>query len=262
LCFEGLGRTALPVLKDRYTHPKDYVSFHAGVAGLRLGDHLACDAVVLHAKDPRSKYRFPAIRALADAGGLAGSAVALRALLDDSDPRVQVAAYEALIERGDATIESAQIGQDNFRLDFVATQQPNLVYAKRSGSRRIALFGRDVRCEPPIFYVAPDGSVTINAQSGDESLTLLRRAVSTGATSPAIPAPLDLTALIKLMGSAAEVSRDDEVLGLGLDYGAVVRALYHLCNDRSVNAKFILEQPNAAELFGPPRPMGRPESEL
>ena len=51
-------------------------------------------------------------------------------------------------------------------------------------------------------------------------------------------------------------------MGLGLDYGAVVRALYYLCQDHAINAKFILEQPNAAELFGPARPAGRPESEL
>ena len=63
------------------------------------------------------------------------------------------------------------------------------------------------------------------------------------------------------MGRDADVGLDDEVLGLGLGYGAVVRALYHLCEDKSINATFILEHPNVTELFGPPRPAGRPESE-
>ena len=49
---------------------------------------------------------------------------------------------------------------------------------------------------------------------------------------------------------------------LGLDYGAVVRALYFLCRDGCINEKFMLEQPNPAEMFGPARPQGRPESEL
>ena len=262
LCFEGLGRTALPELKDLYAHPKDYVSFHAGVAGLRLGDHLACDAVVMHVQDPRSEYRLKAIRALAEAGGMAGAAVALRNLLNDEDQRVQIAAYEALVERNDATIDSMQLGKDNFRLDVIPIPRGDFVYAKRSASRRIALFGQDLRCVPPVFYVAPDGSVTINAREGDESLTLLRRAPSGGATSPPIPGPFDLKMLIKLMGSDAHLGRNDEVLGLGLDYGAVVRALHRLCNDRSVNARFILEQPNLAEMFGRPRPTGRPESDL
>jgi len=65
-----------------------------------------------------------------------------------------------------------------------------------------------------------------------------------------------------LLGNDAGVAANGEAVGLGLDYGAVVRALYYLCQDHAVNAKFILEQPNAAELFGPARPAGRPESEL
>lgn len=262
VCFEGLGRSALPVLTDLYAHARDYVSFHAGVAGLRLGDHLGCDAVIMHAENPSSEYRFRAIRALAEAPKMGGAAVALRNLLDDRDPRVQIAAYEALIERNDATVDSTWVGTDNFRLDVVPTQGANLIYAKRSESRRIALFGRNLRCTPPVFHVAPDGSVMINAQEGDETLTLIRRVPSVGATSPPIPASFDLGPLITLMGSDAGIDRYDQVRGLGLDYAAVVGALYQICSDRSVNATFILEEPNVAELFGWPRPAGRSESEL
>ena len=63
------------------------------------------------------------------------------------------------------------------------------------------------------------------------------------------------------MGHEADVDHTGEVTGLGLDYGAIVRALYHLCEDQSVNAAFILEQPNTLELLGQPRRAGRPESE-
>ncbi len=288
--FEALGRAALPALDRLYSHRKDAVSFHAAVAGLRLGDHIAGDAIGIHAQNTAGEYRFQAIHALAEAKGLASAAITLRKLLNDDDPRIQIAAYEALVERGDSTIKSVRIAWDNFILDRVPTQvaspsaraspsagvspsagasaprggrgHGNFVYVKRSGSRRIALFGSNIRCTPPVFYRAPDGSLMINATPGDETLTTLRMAVPTGAMSPPIPAPLDVPGLIKLLGSQAELGLDDEVLGLGLDYSAVVRAIYHLCKDRSINANFILEQPNVAELFGPPRPTGRPESEL
>jgi hypothetical protein len=80
--------------------------------------------------------------------------------------------------------------------------------------------------------------------------------------SPPIPAPRALPPLIRLMGNEAGVASGGAATGLGLDYGAVVRALYYLCQHNAVNAKFILEQPNAAELFGPAQLAGRPESEL
>ncbi len=263
LAFEGLGRAGLPVLDRLYGHPDNAVSFHAAVGGLRLGDHIACDAMAMHAHNPDSPFRLQAIRGLADARGMAGGAIALRKLLDDEDPRVQIAAYEALIKRRDPIIESTHIASDNFTLDRISTRKgDNFIYVKRSGSRCVALFGRDLSCTPPLFYRAPDGSITINADSGDQALTVLRVVVSSGATSSPVSAPLQLPALIQLLGGEADVGFDGEVVGLGLDYGAVVRALYYLCKDRSINADFILEQPNVAEMFGPIAPAGRPESEL
>ena len=261
-CLEGLGRAALPVLDDLYAHPKEHVSFFAAAAGLRLGDYVASDVMALHARNPDSPYRFRAIRALGAAKGMAGAGMCLRSLLDDEDPRIQVAAYEALIVRFDPVIRSMSVGGDNFRLDQIPTQRPGFIFVKRKGSRRIALFGENLRCLPPILYQARDGSITISARPGDLELTLMRVVVASGSTSPPVQAPLTLPELIQLLGNDADVDVDGDVIGMGLDYGAVVRALYHLCQAKAVNAHFMLEQPNAGELFGPPKPRGRPESEL
>jgi hypothetical protein len=262
LALEGLGRVALPVLDDLYVEPETFVSFHAAAAGLRLGDHIACDAMILRADAVQGEYRFQAIRALARAEGMAAAAMALRRLLDDPDPRVQIAAYEALVLRKDPTIRSVPIAGDNFTLDEIPSQRPNLIYVKRSGSRRIALFGKDLACRPPVLYRAPDGSVTINAGEGADTLTILRVVPASGSMSPPVSTGHGVPELIRLMGSDAGVDLSREVIGLGLDYGAVARALYHLCRDRAINATFILEQPDSAELLGRPRPEGRPESEL
>lgn len=261
LCFEGLGRAALPVLNELYVHPKDYVSFHAAVAGLRLGDYLAGDTLVRHAEDVDGAYRFRAIRGLAGAKGMSAAGMCLRRLLDDEDPRIRIAAYEALLERRDPIIETTRVGGDNFMLDLVPSGRSSFVHVKRRGERRIALFGSEIRCAPPVLYRAPDGSLTISAAGGAESLTLLRMVVSSGSMSPPVEGPLELAALIKLMGGDAEVDTFGRITGLGIDYGAVVRALYYLHRDGVIEANFILEEPNASELFGP-RQEGRPESEL
>ncbi|MFQ5494609.1 MAG: HEAT repeat domain-containing protein [Phycisphaerae bacterium] len=215
-----------------------------------------------HAADADCPFRFQAIRALGEVRGMGGTAQTLRNLLHADDPRVQVAAYEALLQRGDSTIDSRPVGGDNFMLDLVVTDRPGFIYVKRSGSRRIALFGSHFRCVPPVLYRADDGRVVLNAQAGDDQLTVLRVVVASGAMSPAIPAPFDLPPLIELLGGEADVTPEGEVTGVGLDYTAVVRALHRLCTDRTINARFVLEQPNTAEIFGPPRPAGRRESEL
>ena len=262
LCFEGLGRAALPVLGELYGHAKDYVSFHAAVAGLRLDDHLAADTLALHAANPQSEHRFAAIRALGEARSLGSTGFVLRKLLDDSDPRVQVAAYEAIFPRGDPAVHSEPLGGDNFILDQVTTTQPNFVYAKRSGTRRIALFGRGLRCTPPLLYRSPDGGLTLNAADGESNVTVLRSVVARGSSSPEIPAPLELAPLLRLLGDDAGTSADGEATGLGLPYADVVRTAQVLAQSKSMNAGFVLEQPNAMEMFGPPRTVGRPESEL
>ncbi len=260
--FEGLGRSALPVLGELYGHAKEHVSFHAAVAGMRLGDHVACDCMTLHAMKKDDPQRFPAIRALGDARAMGSAAVALRKLLHDEDPRVRIEAYETLLKRGDATVGSKSVGGDSFVLDRIETSEPNLIYVKRSGARRIALFGEDLHCVPPLLYRAPDGSVMINAENGDSTLTLLRTVVASGTVSPSIHASLALPELVRLLGGNADIDADGHASGLGLDYGAVVRALHNLCEARAVNAAFVLEQPNAAEMFPPTRAAGRPESEF
>lgn len=262
MCFEGLGAAALPVLHDLYGHPRPAVSFHAAVAGQRLGDHIAGDALVLHADKPDGEFRYRAIRALGDAPGMAGPGMCLRRLLDDEDPRVRVAAYESLLQRADPIVRTTRVGGDNFALDEVPTTRKGFLYARRSGDRRIAMFGDDLRLAPPVLYRSPEGAVTISAEPDATELSILRVVLSSGSTSPVLRSPLELSALIKLLGSPADVDLRGDITGLALDYGNVVRALYHLSADRAIDAAFLLEEPNASELFGPPRLESRPESEL
>lgn len=261
-CFEGLGRSALPVLGELYASKQDFVSFHAAAAGMRLDDHLACDAMAEHAMKTDGEFRYQAIRALGEARGMSAAATPLRKLLLDADPRVQIAAYEALVERRDPTIRSVDVGPGNFMLDLIPAARANFIYVKRSKQQRIALFGEGQRCTPPLLYRSPDGAMTLSAEDADAALTVIRTVTASGSSSPPLSAPAELSALIPLLGHAASVDADGRALGLGFDYGEIVRALHQLCKTRAIAAEFTLEQPNAAELFGPAAPQGRPESEL
>ena len=125
------------------------------------------------------------------------------------------------------------------------------------GSKRLTYFVNNVKVHQSV------AQLQVNNENipDDEDLTLLRRITATGTVSPEIPAPRPLYRLIELLGSEADIDATGAVTGLGLDYGAVVRAVYHLCQDGSINAKFMLEQPPQAELFVSTEPEGRPEAE-
>lgn len=262
IAFEGMGRDALPVLRDLYAHERDVVSFHAAAAGLRLGDHLACDAMSRHAENAASEHRYPAIRALSETGELAAAGITLRRLLYDGDVRVQVAAYEALAARNDPAVSSKMIGGDNLALAQVPGSATRFVYVRRTGDREIALFGDDLRVVPPFLYRSPDGALTMHAQAGDEKVTLLRMVPATGSVAPPVQSSPRLRELVELLGGDAEVTLQGEVVGLGMDYSALIRALYHLSRTQALNGEFVLEQPNLSELMGPKGEGGRPESEL
>lgn len=260
LALEGIGRTTLPLLEKLYTDSRDYVSFHAALAAMRLEDKAAVEAVAAHARDPRSRYRIPAVRALTEVKDIYRTTVPLRELLDDPDPRIRVLAYEGLLAREDRTVQSTPVGGDNFHLDLVRSNGGNLIYAKRSRDRRIALFGERVACTPPLFYCDEDGKLTIMAEDGDERLTLLRK--TRRETSPPVSASLGAAELIPMLGDLPTVEGSRFVRGLNVPYSLVVKALADLCRARSINADFMMEQPTVAELFGPLRETSRGESDL
>ena len=262
LALEGIGRTVLPTVEKLYTESRPHARFYAALAGLRLGNDVAVEVIDAFARDERSPYRLTAIEELGRAKASSRAATVLRGLLDDPDPRIRVEAYEALVFRKDESLRSRSIGGNDFQLDVVPSPQPALAYIRRAGAPRIALIGSDVRCQPPVFYRDAEGMLTISADVGDTSLTLLRKTPYGNRVSPPLPGPLDVAELVAMLGDRPEVLDSGQVHGLAFDYSAVSHVLYELCRLRCVNAKFMMQSPSVTEMFGPLPPTGRPESEL
>jgi len=261
LVWEGIGRTVLPVIRPLYAHRNRRASFYAARAGYRLGDEMAPAVLARHARDPGSSYRLEAIEVLGELRR--GSAAnVLEGLLADEDQRVRLAAYEALARLGSSKVESSQVGEDNYVLDWVDCEGGGMIWARRSKQQRIAVFGGAMWCLPPVFYTAADGALTISAEPGAGQLTLVRRTPFAGLVSEPIRASLSVKKLIQMLGSDAGLNDDGRVNGLGLSYAQVLEALSHLCRNGAIPAVFMLEQPSVADALGPVEPMGRPESEF
>ncbi|NOT02568.1 MAG: hypothetical protein HOP29_18325 [Phycisphaerales bacterium] len=262
LAWEAIGRPSLPEVQKFYAHPRPVTSFHAAAAGLLLGDDSAADVIEQHVLNDRSEHRLKAIRVLASAVDSMRAARPLRQALDDSDPRIRTAAYEALRERGDPTIVSVEVGTESFTLDMVPSRGEPLIYVKRTEDRRIALFGGPILVRPPAFYASPEETLIVNAAAGDAEVTLLRKSRTGGSVSPPIPGELDVSRLIAMLGNDVPQSPGETIHGLGVDYGGITRMLAELCAAQSINAQFILETPGAADELLLGRPPGRRESDL
>jgi hypothetical protein len=262
LAWEAIGRPSLVTLRKLYAHSDRVVSYHAARAGIRLGDHSALAAMTHLARDSKFDLRLEAIRELGRAANQPGFQMPWRQLLEDPDPRVAVATYEALYPQGHRLVDSQRVGADNFVLDRIPCARDNLIYAKRSGERRIALIGNGIQCTTPVFYVDPGRAFLLNANEEDEELTVVRNAPDGVGSSPPMPVSRDTGRLLAFMGDQPRRDVSGDVLGLGVDYTALIQAMQSLCQDSGINARFMLEQTTTIDLFGPLTRRGRLESKL
>jgi len=265
LCLEGLGQLSLPMLQPLYTHPRPAVNYSAARTGLRLGDGLALDIVAQHAKDPRSPFRRQAIRELGECTKKRLAAGTLHELLADPDPRIQVEAYEALRKADPGAIWQVSVGRNppNFLLEMTPSDGEPVIYARRTGIRRIALIGGDrMVCHPPLLYAEEHKPVLLSAKQGDLSVSILRRDRNGKVVLGPIRGPLAVPALVRLLGENFERNHEGKFVGLALDYAVILDVLYELARSNAINARFRWEEPSVEDVTGPLTPMGRPESEL
>lgn len=263
LSLEGLGKPAIDFVRPLYAHTDRKVNFAAAVTGLRLGDPAAIDVVIHHAKDTRSPFRYQAIRELGKSGMPRRAGPTLRELLDGQDTQVRILAYEALRLVDRNWVLQVVVGERplNFLLEVVPSSGRPLIYTRRTRAPRIALIGGDrLFCRPPVLYSEPDGLVTITANAGDNMLAILKK--DPARTLGPYYSPLSVAVLTKFLGHEMRTDTDGKLLGLELDYGAVVEILYRLCESKAIDADLRWEDPGTDELLGPLQPMGRPESEL
>jgi flagellar basal body P-ring protein FlgI len=263
LSLEGVGPSVIPVLQELYTNPRRQVSYFAARTGLRLGDASALGVVARHAKDARSPYRMQALRELGECANNPRAGAVLRELLDGQDLWTRVRAYEALRTADRPSMVSVTIGRDpgNFILDVLPCQGQPVIYARRSGVRRIALIGADqMAFRAPLFYSKRGKEITLSAAAGDKLITIVRK--DSGQVAGEFKLPLSVVLLTRFMGDDPRPDIKNKPQGLGLDYAVVLDVLHSLCEDGTLNARFEWEQQSVEDLVGPIRPAGRPESEL
>jgi flagellar basal body P-ring protein FlgI len=263
LALEGLGKPAVDLVRPLYANNNRQVSFAAATVGLRLGDSAAADAMIRHAKDRRSPFRYQAIRELGESQMPGRVTPTLRELLDGTDTELRILAYEALRLVDRHSITSGVVGEkpENFILELVPSSGTPLIYVRRTKAPRIALIGGDrMACKPPLLYADASSPITLTAKGNEKRISIIRKDPARNLGPYYVS--LSLPVLIKFMGSDLRTDLDGKLEGLGLSYSHVLAVLYRLCENESIGADFKWEEQSSDVLLGPQQPMGRPESEL
>jgi hypothetical protein len=249
LAWEAIGKNdVLPVIRELYENPDLNIAYYAGRTGMRLGDNKGMEVVAKAANDPGSKLREEAIEDLGYAVNMHGAGEHLRKLLDDENYLIRISAYRGLRRRIHPAIKSHVLDKDNMILDVVESKGPFMVYVQRLNEPRIALFGSQMRVEPPAIFPDPTRDdkrrllTVITAQKDDKSLTVIYKNKRTKRQSPSLEAPLDVSKLIQFLGDTFGRDNDDKVTGLAVPYSEVVEILQAFCKARTIPAKFVVEE--------------------
>jgi hypothetical protein len=244
--WEAIGRIALPHIREFYFHPLPATNFYAGRTGLRLGDTAGLEVVVKHALNPESSFREQAIEDLGYATNMYGAGECLRKLLDESDTSLRLRAYKALRHSSHPAISTEVLCDDNLILDTVESNGPHMIYVQRSMAPRVAVFGKQMRCRPPLTFPADRRDnrflcTQISAQPDDDHLTVLFKNKHVKMTSPVLSRPLEVVPLIRYLGGSPKKNDEGEVEGLAVPYDEIVDILHTLCETGAIAADFQAE---------------------
>ena len=232
-CLQAVGKTAAPFLQNLYDDSELLPRLAALRAGAKLGDARATPRLMEMAKNGPTALRAEVIELLGGMGPDPSINLALRELVNAKELDVRVAAYEALAERADASIDRVNIG-DKFVLDTLPIGE-DLIYVAQQGRPKIVLMGTGMKLAEDSLVSAwgdrlmiaveksPEGTPEKSAAANGARLYYRdyrdNRATTTNVTR-------DLRDVVRFL-ARTPVPENPEP-GLDLTYSEVVGALYEI----------------------------------
>lgn len=256
--WRALGPRSIPAIRDLYDSPDELPRMAALRAGALLDDALAAEPLIEMARNGSAGARREAIELLAQMQLNPVIDVALRELVNDGDVQIRLAAYEALVKRGDPSVRRFSV-DDKFVVDVVDAAKP-MIYVTLQGMPRLAIFGEALAIDRPVTVSAWSRRFMIRGDSEDPTVEVYFRAPDAleGVIHEVEP---DLAGFIRFLGHTPVVQQP--LPGLGMSYGEVVGILHQIWRQGYLAADFEAEQDPilAAMLRERPRltPAERPE---
>lgn len=249
LACQALGRTVIPVLRDHYADPNMTVRMAALQAGARLGDERASQFLSDVADSGNPKIRTQVAQALVHLPQNLGGARTLRHLLDDRDVAVRLAAYQALAQINDSSVDRVAVrdsqGDLKYVIDRVSAKRP-LIYITQQTIPRIVIFKPELGFNTPMFESFWNGRLMMRQKTQSSPLSLFYQrplsAIPPKASQSQRQQMLQghkydlqptVATLAYMLGHYPTANAPH---GLNLSYSHVVNVLYHLCHDGAIAA--------------------------
>jgi flagellar basal body P-ring protein FlgI len=238
IALESIGNAGLSKLGALLNSSNEEVRLRSARCMLNLGSDEGLDTLRQIAMDGGSSYRLEALGAIAAAASRNDAAAISRSLLRDSDFEIRLAAYEQLRRLGDITIDQKLIARD-FYLERIAQTEYKSIFVSRSGQPRIVLFGAPIYCKDNIFVQSADGDITINAPSGQEYVSIIRKYPRQADAGPVhLRSSYELSDIIEKLCEEPPKKAGQKKFGLGVSYAEAIALLERLWRKGAVSAEF------------------------
>lgn len=244
----SLGKTALPTIRQYYTHPDTVVRMAALEAGVWLQDESTTSELIRLAKDHDPALRVRCAQLLAFLPRSIRGNDALRSLLDDHDPNVRVAAYDALASISHPILQRVPFGRREsfkFVLDLVPSTHP-LLYIVHGDLPRIVVFNPDSGFNVPGLASLWDNRFMFRVDQPGQPASVFYQPYGSSEPRTFQIAPT-LANLVFLL--AHQTSVENPTDGLNLSYSQVAAVVHRLAADRIAHTPVVVRPSPLAQLI-------------
>ncbi|KPK42685.1 MAG: hypothetical protein AMJ65_07275 [Phycisphaerae bacterium SG8_4] len=237
VALEAIGNESRGKLGALLNSPDELIRLHAARCMLNLGSDAGLTVLRQIALNKNSPHRLDAFAAIAAAAAQNDAVALSRLLLRDDDFVMRLAAYEQLREADDSAVLQEQIA-GSFYLERIAQTDGKAIYVSRTGQPRVVLFGAPILCRGNIFLGSADGDITINAPSGAEYVTIIRKHPKRPDVIAQLRSSFEVGDIVRTL--CDEPLKEDEPGrgGLGVSYADAVFLLKEMCDKGAVRAEF------------------------
>lgn len=236
LRWQALGKKAIPTVQTLYTYAEEQPRFAALQAGAYLNDPVVVSHLLTMANDPQSSLRLDAIKLLANMQGNPRVNIGLRPLIDDPDIDVRLAAFDALLKRGDASIGEFDVN-GKFLLDTIGSKKP-MVYVTQSGQPRIVVFGDEAEVVRPMTLTEFESRLVVRGDFDQPLLDVFWQAPDGGVLREQVRP--ELVEFTRFLGHRATPEYPSP--GLNMSYSEAIGTLHRIWKDGYFKGDFKVEQ--------------------
>lgn len=231
LAWEGLGRVCLPSLEKIYQSSTGKLQYYAARTALYLENMKAIDTLIQIAMDDSHPCQLPATRDLKRNAGDPSARACLEKLLNSSNVRLRLLAYDGLSKIKDPCITSVAV-PSGYRIDFLETTGTNLACVWTADQPRIVFFGRNARCHDNVFFEWKD-LITINSRPNEDTIKIIRQ-LGPGQKFVTLSSSNQVEDLIQTLAMPLVKPGVKKRSGAGLSFSQLAGVLYRLCEDNQV----------------------------